>query len=400
MHTTRGSSSGSSSLASPTLLAMSATATSEPLRTTPFLELHKQHHAKLVPFAGWEMPLLYTSIIEEHHQVRNSGGFFDVSHMGRLKFTGRHARRFLDRVCSRQIFGMENGQCRYSLVLNEQGGCRDDVIVYRFDDDEYLMVCNASNRAKLLEHFAAVRGEDVFKLEDQTESTAMVAIQGPKVMDIIAKLSREVPTLRKYRFVEKNLLVLKMIVSRTGYTGEDGVEIILGARMARPAMSMLLKDVGAADAVVKPIGLGARDSLRLEAGMPLYGHELSEEIDPLSAGLDFAVKLDKGADDERVGTFIGQAALKRISQEGPKQRLVGVALEGRRSARQGMAVLSPEGTPVGVVTSGCLSPTLDKPIAMAYVDPSRVAPGTRLGVDLKGTTVAAEVVKMPFIQKK
>lgn len=382
------------------------------LLRTPFYDLHVKNHAKMVDFAGWEMPLLYTSIIEEHHQVRRSGGFFDVSHMGRLRFSGRHARRFLDHVCTRQVFGMENGQCRYSLVCNEQGGCRDDVIVYRFDDDEYLMVCNASNRAKLLEHFAAVRaaglpssssagqqgGEWIFRLQDETEETAMAAIQGPKVMELVSKVSREVPTLKKYRFVEKNLLVLKMIVSRTGYTGEDGVEIILGRKLAPMALGMLVRDLGEADAAVKPIGLGARDTLRLEAGMPLYGHELGEEIDPLSAGLDFAVKLDKGADDERIGGFIGQSALQRIAREGSKRKLVGLRFEGRRSPRQGMPVVA-DGREVGVVTSGCLSPTLEHPIAMAYVGRELAALGTRLGVDFRGAVIEGEVVGLPFVKK-
>lgn len=368
------------------------------LLQTPFHKWHVEYGAKLVEYAGWEMPLLYTSIIEEHRWVRSSGGFFDVSHMGRLRFTGRHARKFLDRVCTRQILGMEDGQCRYSLVCNEQGGVRDDVLVYRFDDDEYLVVCNAANRAKLLRHFEEVRGDMVFRVEDQTESTAMAAIQGPKVMDVIAQMSREVPTLKRYRFVEKNLLVLKMVVSRTGYTGEDGVEVILGAGMARMAMSMLLKDMGKENAVVKPIGLGARDTLRMEAGMPLYGHELSETIDPLTAGLAFAVKLDKGDDDPLAGHFIGQEALQRIAAEGPQRRLVGLHLDGRRSARQDMEVRA-NGRAVGVVTSGCLSPTLDRPIAMAIVDREHAEPGSRLEVDLRGTVTAAEVVTLPFVRK-
>ncbi len=372
-----------------------ATTTPAELKKTPFNAFHRDQGAKFVEYAGWEMPILYTSIIEEHHQVRKSGGFFDVSHMGRIRFTGRHARRFLDYVCTRQIFGMENGQCRYSLVCNEQGGCRDDVLVYRFEDDEYLMVCNAANRAKLLEHFRQVKGDMVFQMEDQTESTAMCAIQGPKVMDIISKMSREIPNLKRYRFTVKNLLILKMIVSRTGYTGEDGVEIIMGSGMARPAMAMLLKDIDKADFPVKPIGLGARDSLRLEAGMPLYGHEITEDIDPLSAGLAFAVKVDKGDDDERVGGFIGQAALKKIAAAGPSRVLVGLVLDGRRSARQGMAVHH-NGSEVGFVTSGCLSPTLGKPIAMAYVDKALSPIGGRLQVDLKSSMVDAEVVKLPF----
>lgn len=352
----------------------------------------------MVEYAGWEMPLLYTSIIDEHRQVRQSGGFFDVSHMGRLRFTGRHARRFLDLACTRQIFGMENGQCRYSLVCNEQGGVRDDVIVYRFDDDEYLMVCNAANRVKLLEHFAAIRGDLVFRLEDQTLSTAMAAIQGPRVMELIARLSSQIPTLKKYRFVEKNLLVLKMIVSRTGYTGEDGVEIILGARMAMPAIGMLVKDIDSPEAVVKPIGLGARDTLRLEAGMPLYGHELDERTDPLSAGLAFAVKLDKGLDDDRVGRFVGQDALRRIAEHGPPRRLVGILCEGRRSPRQGMAVRDGD-REVGVVTSGCLSPTLDRPIAMALVETGGAEVGAALSIDARGSRIEGRVTSLPFVRR-
>jgi aminomethyltransferase len=374
-----------------------STATQNPttLKKTPFHGFHLEHSAKMVEYAGWEMPILYTSIIEEHHQVRKSGGFFDVSHMGRLKFTGRHARKFLDYVCTRQIFGMENGQCRYSLVCNEQGGCRDDVLVYRFDDDDYLMVCNAANRLKLLDHFAKVKGDMVFELDDQTESTAMCAIQGPKVMDIIAKMSREIPGLKRYRFTIKNLLILKMIVSRTGYTGEDGVEIIMGSTMAKAAMSMLLKDIGKDDATVKPIGLGARDSLRLEAGMPLYGHEITEEIDPLSAQLSFAVKVDKGDDDDRIGRFIGQEALRKIAAAGPKRTLIGLSLEGRRSARQGMTIHT-DGKEIGFVTSGCLSPTLGKPIAMGYADREFNTVGGRVQVDLKSAMVEAEIVKLPF----
>lgn len=352
----------------------------------------------MVDFAGWEMPLLYSSIIEEHRHCRAQAGFFDVSHMGRLRFSGRHARKFLDRVCTRQVFGMEVGQCRYGLICNEQGGCLDDVIIYCFDETEYLMVCNASNRKKLLAHFAAVKGDMAFKLADETESTAMVALQGPKAMEIVGALSREIPLLKRYRFAQKNLLVVKLVVSRTGYTGEDGVEVILGATMARAAMGMFLKDVKAGTSPIRPIGLGARDTLRLEAGMPLYGHEMDETIDPLTAGLAFGVKIDKGADDERIGSFIGQEAIQRISREGPARKLVGLGLEGRRSARQGMEVLL-EGKVVGRVTSGCLSPSLDRPIAMAHVDAAHTALGTALEIDLRGTRVAAQVEPMPFIRQ-
>jgi aminomethyltransferase len=237
-----------------------------------------------------------------------------------------------------------------------------------------------------------------FKLEDQTESTAMVALQGPKAMDIISSLSSEIPKLKRYRFVQKSLIVVKMIVSRTGYTGEDGVEVILGSAMARMALGMFLKDAKEKSSIIKPVGLGARDTLRMEAGMPLYGHEIDEQTDPLSAGLGFAVKLNKGDDDERAGRFIGQDALQRIARDGPKQKLVGLGLDGRRSARQGMQIRR-GGTVVGRVTSGCLSPTLDRPIAMALLDAALAEAGTEVEVDLRGTTVAARVEPLPFYRR-
>ncbi|MBX3356243.1 MAG: glycine cleavage system aminomethyltransferase GcvT [Phycisphaeraceae bacterium] len=369
--------------------------TTTELLKTPLHKLHLDSKATMVDFVGWEMPLHYGSIMEEHRQTRTSGGFFDVSHMGRLRFSGRHARRFLDRVCTRQILGMDRGAVRYSLVCNDRGGCRDDVLVYCFDEDDYLMVCNAANRAKLLEHFAREKGDMVFKIDDQTRSTAMVAVQGPKVMEVVASLSREIPALKRYRFVEKSLMVVKLIVSRTGYTGEDGVEVILGATMANLALKMLLKDKGDAGALIKPCGLGARDTLRTEAGMPLYGHEISEEFDPLSAGLRFAVKLDKGDDDERAGRFIGQEALRAIDAKGLSRTLVGLTLEGRRSARQGMKVFHSD-REIGFVTSGCISPTLEKPIAMAYVPPDRAAPGGEVQIDLGREKVSAQVGPLPF----
>jgi aminomethyltransferase len=281
-------------------------------------------------------------------------------------------------------------------VCNHRGGCRDDVLVYRIGSHEYLMVCNAANRAKLLDHFAAEKGRRVFELKDETESTAMVAIQGPKVMELLASVSREIPALRRYRFTVKQLLGSSFLISRTGYTGEDGVEVIFPAALAAPAVDLLLtRGAGGAGEVVKPVGLGARDSLRLEAAMALYGHEISEDIDPLSAGLDFAVALDKEAQPPEMEGFIGQEALRRIAAEGPRRRLVGLALEGRRAARQGMAVRR-GGAEVGLVTSGALSPTLDRSIAMAYVDRDCAAVGERLEVDLGRAVAAAEVVPLPF----
>jgi glycine cleavage system T protein (aminomethyltransferase) len=351
----------------------------------------------MVDFAGWEMPIMYTGIHEEHHQVRSSGGLFDVSHMGRVKVTGRHARRFLERLCSRKISDMEAGQCRYSLVCNARGGVRDDVIVYRMEEDDFLVVVNASNREKLLGHFEEVKGDLVVKIDDQTMSTAMVALQGPKVISMISRFSTEIPSMKRYRFTIKNLMIMKLIVSRTGYTGEDGVEVILPAGAVSMAMSLLLKDVNmkAEEALVKPVGLGARDTLRMEAGMPLYGHELGEDINALECGVDFAISLDKDQ-GERGEKFVGMDALKQTAAAGgPKRRLVGIAIEGKRTARQAMAIKS-GGRDVGIVTSACLSPTLGHAIAMGFVDTGSSEPGSSLAIDTGRGVLEGKIVKLPF----
>jgi aminomethyltransferase len=369
---------------------------------TPLADFHQKHHGNMVEFAGWEMPLFYkgTGITEEHHQTRRSGGLFDVSHMGRLKLNGRQAGKFLERVCTRRIRDMKPGQCRYSLVCNEHGGIHDDVIVYRMDEDDFLMVVNASNREKIVRHFEAVKAAEksIVTIEDQTLKTAMVAVQGPKVIEFVSKVSREIPTLKRYTFTVKNLLIAKLIVSRTGYTGEDGVEVILPAGMVGMAMSMVMKDVDPSkpDALIKPCGLGARDTLRLEAGMPLYGHELGEETNALGTTLDFAVTLDKDADPNPI-PFIGQEALKQTrAAGGPALRLVGIVCEGKRSPRQGMKVVI-GGKDVGTVTSGAPAPTLGYPIAMAYVPRESMAEGTAVEIDTgKGDRIPGRISKLPF----
>jgi aminomethyltransferase len=372
------------------------------VQRTPLYQFHLDRGAKMVDFAGWEMPIMYKGVLAEHHQVRNSGGVFDVSHMGRVEVKGRHARRFLEKLCTRRISDMAQGQCRYSLVCNERGGVRDDIIVSRMDEDEFLLVVNASNRVKLLSHFNDVKGDMAVSIDDKTMKTAMVALQGPKVMEMISGVSREIPTLKKYRFTVKNLMVMKLIVSRTGYTGEDGVEVILPAMAIGMAMKLLLKDVDLDDpnAVLQPAGLAARDTLRLEAGMPLYGHELGEDWDALSSQLNFAIALDKGL-NEGEEKFVGQDALLKIQNEGgPKRLLVGLELGGKRSARQGMKVMH-RGVEVGEVTSACLSPTLEKPIALAYVNAAQSEKGTALEVDTgKGSVFEGHVVATPFYKAK
>ncbi|MGN6504936.1 MAG: glycine cleavage system aminomethyltransferase GcvT [Tepidisphaeraceae bacterium] len=355
---------------------------------TPFFDFHVNNGARMVDFAGWDMPIMYRSIVDEHNQTRNSGSIFDVSHMGRLQISGKEAEKFLNRVFTRDVTQQKLGQCRYGLLCNESGGILDDVILSK-DKKNWLMVVNAGNREKVLAHFNAVRKQmdaDV-DIADQTEGTAMIALQGPKVIARIAEHLEAVSTLKRYHFVSDSfMMIMKYTVSRTGYTGEDGVEVILPAKMAPTAMKMLAGKFDRPEATLKPAGLGARDTLRLEAGMPLYGHELDESIDPISAGLGWAVSLEKD--------FIGAEALRKIAAEGPKRKLVGLELEGRRIARQGAPII--EG---GVVTSGTFSPTLQKSIAMAYVDAPLAAVGTTLTVDLKGETNSATVVPLPFYKR-
>lgn len=362
------------------------------LKRTPFFDFHKLAGGKMVDFAGWEMPIMYRGILDEHNQTRNSGSIFDVSHMGRLYFSGKDAESFLNYVFTRDVSAMKVGQCRYGLLCNEAGGILDDVLVYR-DKKNWLMVVNASNREKVVEHFHAIRKAKNldFDLADNTESTAMIALQGPKVIERIGEHLEAVKELKRYQFVSDTfMMILKYTVSRTGYTGEDGVEVILPAKMAPMAIKMLAGKFDKPDATLKPAGLGARDTLRLEAGMPLYGHELSETIDPISAGLSWAVSLNKD--------FLGGEALKKIAADGPKQKLVGLELEGRRIARQGSAI-SGTNNGVGTVTSGTFSPTLQKSIAMAYVDSALAEVGTKLTVDIKGEANAATVVPLPFYKR-
>lgn len=363
------------------------------LKRTPFYDFHTKAGAKLVDFAGWEMPILYRGITEEHNQTRNSGGLFDVSHMGRVHFKGKDVLKFLETICTRDLAKCEVGQAKYSLICNEAGGVLDDVIVGR-DTKNWIMVVNASNREKLMQHFRKVRSDRDYDVDinDQTEATAMVALQGPKVIEKLAgALGDEVTQLKRYHFYTGSMFLIGYTVFRTGYTGEDGVEMIFSARAASMVISKLAGRFDREEATIKPAGLGARDTLRLEAGMPLYGHELSEQIDPISAGLGWAV----GADKE----FIGASALRKIQADGPARTLVGLELDGKRIARQGFEVKDAGGVAIGTVTSGTLSPTLGKSIAMAYVDSANAAVGTQLAVDVRGELNPATVVKMPFYKR-
>lgn len=356
---------------------------------TPFCSIHEQLGARMVDFAGWRMPLLYHSILDEHKHTRSEVSIFDVSHMGRLVFTGPDAGKLIETVVTRKVADQPVGRVRYGLVCNEQGFPLDDVLVYRYAD-RWMIVCNASNRDKVVEWIKGHAAGLDASLDDQTARSAMVALQGPKAVGIVDRMLPDigVGALVRYGFVTGSYMGLGYTISRTGYTGEDGVEVVFPAM----AGAMLWPYISSLDGgVVQPAGLGARDTLRLEAGMPLYGHELDDAHDPISAGLNFGVSLDK--------EFIGRDALAKIAAEGPKRKLVGLAMSGKKAARQGHAVLS-NGQPVGVVTSGAMSPTLGYPIAMAYVDATASAVGTKLAVDIRGEQAEATVVALPFYKAK
>jgi len=361
---------------------------------TALHDWHSSHGARMVDFAGWDMPVQYTTIIEEHTAVRTAAGLFDISHMGRLAFTGPDALALIQRVYTNNAATLQHGQVRYGLVCNDQGGIRDDVLVYRWPD-MYTMVVNASNREKIVAWLADSRGSLHAEVKDQTRETCMIAVQGPRALALCEGLTDV--DIRKIAYYYSAYGVLKYdspngyparrpvcCVSRTGYTGEDGVEFIVDALEGVPLWEELVRR-GA-----KPCGLGARDTLRLEAAMPLYGHELNEEIDPFQAGLAWAVKLDKG-------DFRGREALLKLKQAGRRQR-VGLELQGKRIAREG-AVIKASGQDVGVVTSGTFSPTLNKTIAMAYVDAAVLKPGTPCEVDVRGKAEAAKVVPLPFYRR-
>lgn len=350
--------------------------------------LHDSHRAlgaRMVDFAGWDMPIQYSTITDEHNAVRTGAGLFDISHMGRLSFNGPDALDLIQHVYTNDAASMKDFQVRYGLVCNEQGGVRDDVLVYRWPDG-WAMVVNASNRPKIVEWLRQHQGGRTVTVQDQTEATCMIAVQGPQAVEKCREVTDADPSsLRNYFAAATRYQGQPCILSRTGYTGEDGVEIIVPADLG-PTLWQELLDRGC-----RPCGLGARDTLRLEAAMPLYGHELNEEIDPFQAGLAWAVKLDKGE-------FLGRDALVRRKADPTLKQRVGLELASKRIAREGSGVRQ-DGRDVGQVTSGTLSPTLGKSIAMAYVDPTLTAVGTVCEVDIRGKSEPAQVTQLPFYRR-
>lgn len=359
------------------------------LQTTVFHAWHEAHDGRMVEFGGWHMPVQYTSIVDEHHGVRNQIGLFDVAHMGRIKFTGPENCRFLDYLLTNDVRALDVGQVRYSLITNEEGGVLDDVLVYRFPSF-YMLVVNASNRIKILAWLKAHQSGFKVTIEDLTAARAMMAIQGPKAGALVEKLGCHAALdLKYYSVTETQFAGQDAFVSRTGYTGEDGYEVIVDTDQAVGVWEQVF--AAGQEFGLIPAGLGCRDTLRLEAAMPLYGHELDESIDPITAGLRFAVKLN-------VGDFVGKAAIGRIGETGPKRKRVGLVVEGRRIAREG-ATLHVGDAMVGRLSSGTFSPTFEKPIGMGYVDAAHATLGNHVEVDIRGKRATAEIVKLPFYKR-
>jgi aminomethyltransferase len=363
-----------------------------PLRRTSLYPQHVALGARIVPFAGWEMPVQYTGIVDEHQAVRTAAGLFDVSHMGELRLRGEYAGHVVDYLVTNDAKKLVDGQAMYTCACNDAGTILDDLIVYRRERDDWLIVCNASNVQKMSAHFARA-AKDHCDFEDQSDATALLALQGPKAFDVLATLGGDGPrlaSLASFRFTDATLAGVKCTPSRTGYTGEDGVEIFCAWNDA-PALWRALMQAGKAFGI-QAVGLGARDTLRLEARLSLYGNDIDETTNPIEAGLGWVVKVEKG-------DFIGRAALMEIKARPLPRKLVGFEVTGRGVARHGYPLRSVQGQEIGVCTSGSPGPTVGKNIGLGYVPSAMAEVGTKLFVDCRGKNVDAVVVQTPFYKR-
>lgn len=372
------------------------------MQRTPLTEWHRAAGAKLVDFAGWEMPLSYTGVIDEHETVRRSAGLFDISHMGRIEVEGPAAEGVLQRVVTRDLARMADGGARYALACNESGGVLDDVVVYRRDQERFLVVVNASNRPKMLAWFqrqaaelasppAGKAGAGAARIRDVGDGIAMIAVQGPAALGLLESMTRipdgtRVTAMKRWTVKTAVVGGIELLLATTGYTGEPGAELFVEAGKAVPMWEALLaagKALG-----VKPIGLGARDTLRLEMGYSLYGHELDETTTPLEAGLDWAVDLD-GKE------FIGRQALQAQRKSGLSRQMTAFALPDRAVPRQGYRLLRGDEA-VGVVTSGNVSPMLQRGIGLGFLPPELSRLGESIGVEIRHRLHPATIVPLPF----
>jgi len=345
------------------------------LLRTPLYERHVALGARMVPFAGWEMPVQYEGVIQEHRAVRTNAGVFDVSHMGEVEVEGPRAHELLQALLSNDLDRIERGQAQYTLLTNERGGIVDDLIAYRLDDFRYLLVVNASNRAADFRWLKEreLSGSDVRDISDEY---ALLAVQGPRAIERLG-----LPPAPAFTFAEASIDGVELMVNRTGYTGEDGCELLC---MAEDAVA--LWDAVLARGIV-PCGLGARDTLRLEVCYPLHGNDIGPDTDPISAGLGWTCALDK--------EFTGVEVLRRVEEQDPARRLVAFVMEERAIPRHGMPIAGG-----GEVTSGSHSPMLDVGIGMGYVPAAQAAPGTGLTIDVRGKPRAARVVKKPIYKRE
>ena len=361
------------------------------MHRTPLHSVHRRLAARMVPFAGWEMPVQYAGIVAEHRAVRTGAGLFDVSHMGELDVRGAGAAAAVARLTCADVERIAEGQARYSLVLDDAAGVIDDVIVYRLGERHYRLVVNAANTAAVLGHArAALAGIAAFEMEDRSAELALLAIQGPRAADIVGRITDvDVAAVGHYRCTAGRVAGHGALLARTGYTGEDGFELFVAADRAAALWDALLA-AGAAHGL-QPAGLGARDTLRLEASMPLYGHELTRGVSPLEAGLGRFVSRGSG--------YVGAAAIAAQRAAGVARRLVHLRLAGRAIARRGFPITAADGTAIGTVTSGSYGPWLERSLAMGLVASEHAVRGNELAVLIRGRAHGATVVARPFYRR-
>ncbi len=361
----------------------------EDLKRTPLYQAHKDAGAKLVPFAGYEMPVQYTGVIDEHTTVRNAVGLFDVSHMGEVDFTGPRALEVANRIITNDLARLDDNQACYTAMVKEDGGIIDDLVCYRFSPERILICVNASNRQKDFEWMKAQADGDC-EVTDRSDEFVQIAVQGPNAAELVQRLADvETNSVKTYHFTSGQTAGVDAIIARTGYTGEDGFELYTHADGGATVWNALMER--GADLGVKPAGLGARDSLRLEMRYPLYGNDIDETTNPYEACLGWVVKLDKSA-------FVGKAALEKIKADGITRKLVGFEMIDRGIGRQGYSVVA-DGEKVGEVTSGTKGPSVNKAVGIAYVPKAMSAVGTEIDIEIRGRAAKAQIVKTPFYKK-
>lgn len=363
------------------------------LKRTPLNQWHRERGARMVDFGGWDLPIQFDGILAEHEAVRERAGLFDVSHMGEVRVQGDDALAFVQHLITNDAGGLEIGQAQYTVMANHEGGVIDDLLVYRLDDSDYLLVINAATTPKDVAWIEEQAGifDGAFEVRNESDDWAQLALQGPRAAEVLARVvALDLASMGYYRSAFSEFAGAAALVSRTGYTGEDGFEVYLPPSLA-PALADAILEAGAAEGLV-PVGLGARDTLRLEAGMLLYGNDMDESRSPVEAGLRWLIKPDKGE-------FVGKRAITAQLEGGTEERLVGFELLERGVPRQGYSLCSPDGEVIGEVTSGSFSPTLQKGIGLGYVPAGNAGADAVLKVDIRGRKLEARVVTMPFYRR-